>query len=335
MTPATATVPTMDVSTGRVAPRAPSTRDRLVAGSLIAGVRLMRLLPDGLVYRAAHVVGAVAWRVMPARRTLAHANLVRICGWLVANGTASPRVAAAVRDPRRMDRLVRDAFGHWVRTYAESAMAPRYDRGTLRARIHLDDPDETRAALAPVLAGEPGRIFVGFHLGSVELAALYAARESSLPVAGPMETVVNPALQAYFEHVRSSLGVGIVPVEDAAREMIARLERGQGVAIVADRVIAGVGSRVDLFGAATRLPAGPSVLAATSGAQVFVIAVRRVGWARWAARVERIQPGRAADGRRGQVRSILGQEARLLEQFVADAPEQWWTVMFRIWDDTP
>ena len=34
-------------------------------------------------------------------------------------------VAAAARSPRALDRLVRSAFQHWLRAYAESAVAAR------------------------------------------------------------------------------------------------------------------------------------------------------------------------------------------------------------------
>ncbi len=312
------------------ASRRPSLPDRIVAAVLIGGAGLLRHLPDGLVYRAAHAAGAGASLFMPQRRALVRANLGRVCRWLDENDMASPRVRAAARDERALDRLVRDAFGHWFRTYAEAANAPRYDRKTLSARIRLDTVETARAALGPAVPGR-GRIFIGFHFGSIELAALYAARESKVPIAGPMEAVANPALRAYFEKARSALGIGIVPLHDAARELIARLARGEGVALVSDRVISGAGTKVELFGAPTRVPVGPAVLAAESGAEVFAIGMRRIGWTRWAAVVKSIELDAEAS-RRVRVRDALDQEMRALEQLVAEAPEQWWSLFFPLWE---
>jgi lauroyl/myristoyl acyltransferase len=307
----------------------PTLRDRAIAAALIGGAALLRHLPDGLVFRAAHVAGAGTSLLMPGRRALVRANLGRVCRWLDENGLASPRVRAAARDGQALDRLVREAFGHWFRTYAEAAMAARYDAETLRARIRLDPLESGRASLGPALPGR-GRIYIGFHFGAIELGALFASRESQVSIAGPMETVANPALRAYFEKSRSALGISIVPLRDAGRELTARLARGQGVALVADRLISGSGARVELFGAPTRVPVGPAVLAAESGAEVFAIAVRRTGWTHWVIRVEPIElvPGAP---RRARVRDALDQEMRTLERLVADAPEQWWSLFFPLW----
>jgi KDO2-lipid IV(A) lauroyltransferase len=310
--------------------RAPTLRDRTLASVLIGGAGLLRHLPDGLVYRAAHAAGAGACLLMPGRRALVRSNLGRVCRWLDENDRASPRVRAAARDEHALDRLVRDAFGHWFRTYAEAAMAPRYDQEALHARIRLDTVEAAEAALGPAIPGR-GRIYIGFHFGSVELAALYAARESQVSIAGPMESVANPALRAYFESARGALGIGLVPLHDAARELTARLARGDGVALVSDRVISGAGSRVELFGAPIRVPIGPAVLAAESGAEVFVIGMRRTGWARWAAVVMPIELEVGAP-RRVRVRDALDKEMRALELLVAEAPEQWWSLFFPLWE---
>jgi lauroyl/myristoyl acyltransferase len=310
--------------------RGATLRDRAVAAALIGGAGLLRHRPDGLVYRAAHAAGAGVSLLMPGRRALVRSNLRRVCRWLDESDLASPRIRAAARDERALDRLVRAAFGHWFRTYAEAAMAPRYDAEGLSDRIHLDTIEAARAALGPPVPGR-GRIYIGFHFGSVELAALYASRAGQVSIAGPMETVANPALRAYFEMTRNALGIGIVPLRDAARELTARLARGQGVALVADRVVTGSGTRVELFGAPTRVPVGPAVLAAESGAEVFVIAMRRTGWAHWAARIVPIELEAGAP-RRARVRDALEQEMRALERLVADAPEQWWSLFFPLWE---
>jgi KDO2-lipid IV(A) lauroyltransferase len=289
-------------------------------------------MPDVLVYRVAAGIGILCWLGMPARRALVRENLRRVCRHLDQTGGASPRVRAAARSDRALGSLVRRAFAHWVRTYAESAVAPRYDEEALKRLVRLETPETAELALgAPTSAEQRGRIYIGFHFGAVELAALYAARVGRVPVAGPMETVASGALRTYFERTRERLGIGILPLDDAARELTARLGRGEAVALVADRVIRGAGSRVELFGAPTRLPIGPAVLAAESGAATYVVGMWRTGWGRWAARLDPI--ALPTDGtRRERMRTFLDREARMLEQMVGRAPEQWWSLFFPIWE---
>jgi hypothetical protein len=63
-----------------------------------------------------------------------------------------------------------------------------------------------------------------------------------------------------------------------------------------------------------------------------VVATRRVGSREFHARLEEIIP--PAEGtRRQRMTAFLEAEARAFERAVADAPEQWWTAFFPIWDD--
>lgn len=306
---------------------------RLRARLLLVGLALLRRSPEGLVYRAAYGAGVMASFVLRDRRRLLRANLGRVVHWLDANGMATPRTRAAARGNRALDGMVRAAFGHWVLTYAEAARASAYDAAALRARVRLETPEAVTAALGPVGPGEPGRIFVGAHFGSVELGGLYAARLGRVPVAGPMETVADPVMREYFERTRRSLGVEVVPIKGAAAIMRDRLRDGLGVGLVADRVIEGSGSRVRLFGAPGRLPGGPAMLAVESGTPLWCISLRRGDRpGRWIGRIDEV-PVPAEGTRRERVEAVLDGHARWLERTVATAPEQWWTLLFPVWED--
>ena len=187
-------------------------------------------------------------------------------------------------------------------------------------------------ALARLPEGSPGPIFVGLHFGSVELAALYAARFGHLPVSGPMEQVGNPVLRDYFQRTRGALGMDLLPIRGAAPMLMQRIVRGEAAALVADRVIGGAGTRVELFGAPARLPSGPSVLAVETGGPMYVLAVRRRGPGEWTGSVEQV-PVPADGTRRERIAATLEAQARMFERFIAQAPEQWWTLLFRIWEE--
>jgi KDO2-lipid IV(A) lauroyltransferase len=298
----------------------------------MAAIGMAQRLPDRLVYRVAYAVGAGLSLVLPERRRRVRRNLERVCRWLVAERMASPRVAAAAHDGRALDRLVRATFGHWLVTYAEAAMAPRYGADELRARFVAVDAAASREALSAPPPGAVGVIHLSLHFGSVDLSALYGTRVGTLPVTGPMEIMTSPLARAYFDHVRSELGVTIVPVGDAAASLVAALQRGEAVGLVADRNIIGSGVAVELFGAPARLPIGPALLSVQTGAPIYLVAIERTGHGEWLGHTVPIRPAAGLE-RRAAVRSIIDQEARAFERIVARAPEQWSTLFFPIWED--
>jgi KDO2-lipid IV(A) lauroyltransferase len=203
-------------------------------------------------------------------------------------------------------------------------MTPDY----IRDRLTVETPD----AVAQAFATEGPIVFVGLHFGAIELPALFlSARVQRVPTA-PMETIDDPPLQEWFRRTRGSVGVRIVGLREARRELLDALARGEPVGLVADRDITGGGIPTTLFGHPAPLPVGPALIALESDAPMFVAAVRRDGRGRYRGGIERILL--PADGtRRERVTAFLAAEARIFERVVAPAPEQWWAVFFPIWPD--
>src|SRR5688500_13107867 len=131
---------------------------------------------------------------------------------------------------------------------------------------------------------------------------------------------------------RSAGGLRIIPTHGAGRELVAALARGEAVALVADRVVAGAGASVELFGAPARLPIGPAALAVETGVPAWLVAARRTGWGTYRTHIERI-PLADEGSRRQRVRAFLDAQARAYERAIAQAPEQWWAIFFPIWED--
>ena len=218
-------------------------RDRVVLAALLGGARLLQF-PAGwrhLSRCGRHRHARVAGDARPSRARAGQPRPRLPLPGGDRAGLAADRRGRA--QSARLDRLVRSAFQHWVRAYAEGAVAPRYSADDLRARVDLETPETAAEALGPRIGDAAGRLFVGFHFGAIELAALYASRTGKVPVSGPMESVENPAMRAYFERTRRKLGIDILPLSDAAHELTTRLARGEVVALVADRAVRGAGSR--------------------------------------------------------------------------------------------
>lgn len=267
-------------------------------------------------------------RAQPARRRLVTANLLRVCRYLAATGMANDATAAAARDGKALAGLVREAFGNYVRGYLEVAILPVYGRAQNRDRMSADDEASAMEAFPPGRRGP--LILVSMHFGAIEIPGLWATTHLGVPMTAPMETLDDPHLQQYMLQTRAETGLTVVPLEGAARELRTTIGRGETVALVADRPIGGSGTRVELFGAPARLPAGPAVLALETGAPTWLVATRRTGWGNYRTRLERIEmPDNGT--RRERLQAFLDAEARAFERAVADAPGQWWTLFFPIW----
>ena len=329
------------VSDAQVTSQAPAAaRHGSVAGRLAA--RLLRVLsavlsrlPQSALHTVAYGLGGVLYRAQPARRRLVRANLGRVVQYLASQRLGGEAVKRAADDPRALDRMTRAAFGHYVRGYLEGATLSVYARPEYLARVEPEDPNLLDLAFGPSDAsGERPRqmIIVGMHFGAIEIPALWATKRFGRRITAPMETVNDPEMQSYFERTRGKTGLDLIPIEAAAPVLRRALANGETVALVADRPIGGAGVTVELFGAPARLPLGPAALAYETGAPAWLIATRRVGGGDYRARIERIELP-AEGSRRDRLTGFLAAQTRAFERAVADAPEQWWTVFFPIWDD--
>ena len=258
---------------------------------------------------------------------MARGNLAQVARWLAAEGRGSARARAAATDPAVLERLVRSAFRHAVRTYAETLRSSATARD-VRRHLVIDSPEAVDAAFAPGGA----IIFATLHFGSMMGVATVLADRITVPITAPMETVGDPELQRVLLRTREFGGARIVDLRDARRELRAALARGEGVGLVADRDITGGGMPVTLFGLPAALPIGPAYLALESGAPLHVAATRRVaggGFRGWLVTL----PHPPADlPRRARIEALLASEARAFEDLVAPAPEQWNSVFYPIWE---
>lgn len=305
---------------------------RLRVGLLEAAGWAANRLPASVVGGAADAAGELWYRATPARAAQARANLGRVVAHLAATGAGGTRVRAAADDPAALERMVRAAYRHAARTYAELIRADAMVREAPgRTRVENGEAVDAAFTIHPA-------IFSSLHFGSLQATEAILLTRINAPITAPMETLDDPAFQAFTTRARSATGVHLVGLEVARRELRAALHRGEFIGVIGDRDIIGGGVSVPFFGAPAPLPVGPALLAIESGAPIHVAAVRRLRGERYAGRLETILPPSDVDAvgpgaRRARVEALLSQEAAAFERFVADAPEQWWTVFFPIWPD--
>ncbi len=300
-----------------------------VRASLVAALSWLACrLPEGPLIRLAELCGDLWYRIAPARAARGRRNLQRVCEWLAAEDVGPQRARAAASDPKALERLLRSAFRHQARYYLEVAITPSMTPSYLRERLTVETPD----VVAEAFTGRSPIIFVGLHFGAIELPAVFAADRARRVGTAPMETIDDPPLQAWFARTRGTLGIRIVGLREARRELLAALARGEPAGLVADRDLTGGGIPTRLFGHPAPLPAGPALLVLESGAQVYVAAVRRSARGKYRGTLERVDM--PVEGtRRERVTTYLEREAAAFERAVAAAPDQWWAIFFEIWPD--
>jgi KDO2-lipid IV(A) lauroyltransferase len=308
---------------------APGTRrQRAGAGLLSALSWIACRLPETPLIALTEVGGELWYRLDARRARQARRNLRRVAEWLAAEGIGSPLVRAAASDTVVLERLVRRAFRHYARYYVEVARAPGYTPAYLAAHVRIEHEERLAEAFR---VGQPV-IFIGLHFGTIELMAYLSTVRSERAIVTPMETIDDPALQRYFVRTRGSIGIRLVGLREARRELTAALGQGGPVGLVADRDLTGGGMPAVLFGAPTSLPLGPALLAVETGAPAWVSTMRRVARGRYIGRLERVAP--PVEGtRRERVTAFIETQARAFEREIALAPEQWWAVFFPIWPD--
>jgi KDO2-lipid IV(A) lauroyltransferase len=301
--------------------------DELVGFAAIGAMKLLLHLPEQVVWPLASLSGRISYRLSAARRNRARHNLLRVVQWMAANDRGDERYRRAATDPAALERLVREAFRHHAYYSVELARAPRCDARWISERLLV----ETLENLEELMTKRRAMILIGLHFGAIEMPGMMAVQRVG-PLVTPMEFVANPRIQRYIYSTRAAVGTRIVSLKEAPAQLIAALRRNEPVGLVADRDITGGGIEVELFGATTKIPAGPALLAAESGAPVCVGAVRRTAPGRYRGK---LLPLPAPEGatRRERSRAMLRDEARLFEQLIIDAPEQWLALFHPIWPD--
>jgi KDO2-lipid IV(A) lauroyltransferase len=253
-------------------------------------------------------------------------NLRRILEWMAATGRGAESYRAAASDPKALEALVKSAFKHHAAYNVELARAPKFTERWVDQRLEVENPAEVDAWLVKGKA----LILIGMHFGAIEVPGIFAIHHVGRMVS-PMETISNARVQRYIFSTRDTIGIRIVTLAEGG-ELLAALRRNEAVGLVADRNLTPGGIEVELFGATTKIPAGPVLLAAETGAPTYMSAVRRIGPGRYRGGVRQLPPPEGAN-RRERSRAMARAEAQLFEQFIIDAPEQWLALFHPIWPD--
>ena len=265
-----------------------------------AGAWLAGRLPGRVGRAAAWVGGSIAYRLARGKRSVVERNIGRVVG-----GELEER-----------DRVVRGAFRSYARYWYDVLRLGDIGTAELDA-VETVGVEELDAALA---RGR-GVVVVTPHFGSYDVAVAWLGHRG-YRFNTAAEVLRPKALYEWFVSQRKAVNVvRSEPGAVARRQLTRALQRGEGVALPAERDLARRGVWVEFFGERTTFPAGPAALAVHVGAGLL-----------WGAmfftpRGYRLEFGEIPYESTGDLRRDIEAATRriapALENVVRRAPDQW------------
>jgi KDO2-lipid IV(A) lauroyltransferase len=295
-------------------------RDFFLTACVLLIAAPLWLLPWAAAGLLGEFYGRVAGLAWPLARRAGMINLRRAFG---------PSL-----DRRTAGRWIGDVFSSLGRGIAEGIQFARRSKhgAAWRERCVAEDPDlESR-----IFSDPRPKIFVTGHLGSWEVAMATAALRSGSPGAAIARRVDNPFLNAVVRRVRLRRESEWIEKRGGAGEALARIRRGENVAMLLDENGGPRGIFVEFFGRAASTHKTPALLAALTGAPIVVGAAIRRSNAPFLFKLAVIEPRRAVDlaPPEAEIRRLTSEIAAVFESWVREFPRQWRWVHWR-WRDRP
>jgi phosphatidylinositol dimannoside acyltransferase len=223
---------------------------------------------------------------------------------------------------RDLDELTRAGLRSYARYWREVFRLPVTSAERIESGMLLRHGDRLFDALD---AGR-GAVFALPHSGNWDHAGAWLVGRG-VPFTTVAERLRPEQLFDRFVAFRESLGMEVLPLT-GGRPLFTllsdRLRSGGALCLLADRDLSACGVDVDLFGAATRMPAGPASLALRTGAALVPVTLsfRPEGWTAW---FHEAVP-------HSDVATMTQAVADAFGRGIAEAPEDW-HMLQRLWLD--
>jgi lauroyl/myristoyl acyltransferase len=287
-------------------------RDRAVDGAFAAGWAAVRALPQPVASAAFTAVGELAARRDTRGVRRLRSNLARV----VPSGTD-------------LDALVRRAMRSYSRYWMETFRLSRITPETVRERTEVIGGDY----LDKALTGGRGVILALPHCGNWEAAGVWLL-DHGAPLSTVAERLKPESLYERFVAYRESLGMEVLPLtggerspSDVLKDRLRTAERV--VCLLADRDLTKRGIDVEFFGDTARMPAGPALLAASTGAALLPVGT----WftpGGWGIRIHPEVPIDDSGRLRDKVAAATQDVADAFAQDIAVRPDDW-HMLQRLW----
>jgi lauroyl/myristoyl acyltransferase len=291
-------------------------RDAGVELGYRVGWSAVRRLPERQAYAVFNRLADTAWRRQGKSVRRLRWNLSQVVG---------PEV-----DEAALDELTREGMRSYMRYWCETFRLHDWSREEIVERFICDNEDRLEASLE---AGH-GVILALPHMGNWDHGGAWACIKHR-PLMTVAERLKPEGLYDQFVAYRESLGMTVLQLtgggSDTFRALIGRLREGGLVCLVADRDLTDRGIEVKFFGGRTKMPVGPAMLAAQTGAALHPVTLRYDG------RFQRVDIGDQVTldhtlERHAMLRDATQQLADVFAAGIVAAPQDW-HMMSRVWLD--
>ncbi|MGZ8570968.1 MAG: phosphatidylinositol mannoside acyltransferase [Actinomycetota bacterium] len=257
--------------------------------------------------------GSLAYHLAPKARAVVAANQGQVLG----RPADDPLVQASTKNAFRLyARYWYDAFD--VTDWSDE-------------RIHEAMVFEGIEHMQDAIDAGTGAIAILPHLGNWD-AAGRGLRERGFEIVAVNERLRPERLYRLFVEQREAVGMRIIGLsgDRVGKQVAAALAENNVLALLADRDLTGRGVWVEMFGARRRIPAGPAMLAVSTGAPIVHCAIYTTPTG-WICRMSRVSIELTGD-RRADITALSQEIARTFERAISAAPADW-HVFQPAWDD--
>ncbi|MET9899285.1 phosphatidylinositol mannoside acyltransferase [Streptomyces sp. NPDC006446] len=226
-----------------------SLQDRLVDGAYALGWSTVKKLPEPVAVRLGRTIADLTWKKRGKGVQRLESNYARV----VPDAT-----------PQRLAELSKAGMRSYLRYWMESFRLPAWSRERVANGLEIKDVHR----LTDGIASDRGVILALPHMANWDLAGAWVTTGLNTPFTTVAERLKPESLYDRFVAYREGLGMEVLPHSGgtAFGTLARRLRDGGLVCLVAERDLSASGVEVEFFGEATRMPAGPALLAQQTGA---------------------------------------------------------------------
>ncbi|MFI5679623.1 phosphatidylinositol mannoside acyltransferase [Streptomyces cellulosae] len=290
-----------------------SAQDRATDALYGLGWGVVKKLPEPVAVRLGRGIADLAWKQRGKGVRRLESNYAR-----VVPGAGPERLAELSRAG------MRSYLRYWMESFRLPAWSPeRVEGGFVPEDLHH---------LTEGLAAGKGVILALPHMANWDLAGAWVTTKLRTPFTTVAERLKPETLYDRFVAYREGLGMEVLPHSGgtAFGTLARRLRDGGLVCLVAERDLSSSGVEVQFFGEATRIPAGPALLAQQTGAVLLPVTLWYDDSPVMRGRVH--PPVEVPEsGTRAEKTSVMAQAlADAFATGIADHPEDW-HMLQRLW----
>jgi len=286
-------------------------KDNLSAYAYFTGWRIVRWLPERTAYRLAYAAADFLTKRKGKNVSRLRSNLQR----------TKPNMTEL-----DLDLLLIDAMRSYMRYWCDTFRFPDWSPERVRETVSVTNEH----LLLDAISAKTGVIVTLPHAGNWDHAGAYFCGKG-INLVTVVEHLKPEKLFLKFLSYRQAMGMEVLPLDGRVLGTLEqRLRQGALVALIADRDLSRSGIAVTFFGAPSRMPPGPAILALKTDAPLITAFV---SYTETGIHIDFNQVSLPASGSdEEKISHIVQDMAQQFEVGITAHPEDW-HMLQRIWTD--